>query len=130
MTRLENLASMTSQQMAELLRQTGGTLLLDAPQLMVVEQEVCHHENGDLVDNRVTFVPRGPEGAWASIRQGVFDTAMEALWLQRTVPEAKIASPLVDFDRARVKGNPEHTSSGSAPLTALTAREAMNSLCD
>lgn len=102
--------------MARLLAETPGvTLLWDSPNLYIAEQrrcisrekaEICARARVDIVDNRVSFVPTDDksDAAGLAVRQGAFDTVVEALLLQSETPVVKARSPAAAFERARILG--------------------------
>ena len=114
------------------------TVLWDGPLVAIAERSFCMNPKAghacgtakiDLVDNTIRFVGRAPgaeaAAATAALRQGVFDTAAEALALretQRTTPGAPeqidVRSPIDDLARARAAGDQLGVvtmASGAAP---------------
>ncbi len=89
--------------------------LFDRPNLIIAERrmcvkraagEFCSRMSIDIVENAVTFVSRenAAAAAEAAVRQGIFDTVLEARLIQSAQPAPKIYSPLCDFERARIAG--------------------------
>ena len=124
---LSGLSLMREAAVARQLAETPGVAALwDTPLVAVAERSYCMkprtgHACGmarvDIVDNRISFVPReagdaaGAAAARATLRQGVFDTAAEAAALRESMADpgamegASVVSPLDDFARARAAGD-------------------------
>ena len=124
---LSGLSLMREAAIARQLKDASNVAALwDAPLVAVAERSFCMNPKAghacgrariDIVDNRLAFIPRdgnvatAAAAARAALRQGVFDTAAEALALKESMSspgamkEAAVVSPLDDFARARAGGD-------------------------
>ncbi|HEV7300282.1 MAG TPA: hypothetical protein VGN72_13010 [Tepidisphaeraceae bacterium] len=92
--------------------------LWDRPQLVIAERRFCGRKDGahacarfgmDIVDNGLSFVPRNADATatapMAALRQGVFDTAAEAVLPETSIQSGMGRSALVDTQRLRLAGS-------------------------
>jgi hypothetical protein len=122
---LLGMAMMRERAIARQLKQNGNlTMLWDAPFIAIADRSFCMNgksghgcgnTNIDIVDNTLRFAARpGADAgvaAEAALRQGVFDTAAEAVSLREslnrpgTMTQVGVYSPIDDFARARAAGD-------------------------
>jgi cytochrome c556 len=118
---LMDLAVMRQVGMARAAAETPAAIpLWDRPQVMVAERRFCAMRDGshtcgrfatDIMTNRMSFVPREPgdetgaAAAAVALRQGVLDTALEALVVRRVAPgEGAAAAAITDSEQVRTSG--------------------------
>jgi hypothetical protein len=102
--------------------------LWDRPQLVIAERRFCGRTDGahacarfgmDIVENGLSFVPRSAAATAAApvlaLRQGVFDTAAEAVLPETTIQSGTARSALADTRRARL---------ANVPMVAFDPRQA------
>jgi hypothetical protein len=117
-TFLAGFAQVRQAGLARLIRENPQVApLWDRAQLVVAERRFCGRKDGahacarfgmDIVDNGLSFVPRNAGATDAApvlaLRQGLFDTAAEAVLPETTVQTGMARSALADTQRARISG--------------------------
>lgn len=102
--------------LAERVRTDGGvTVVWDRPQLIIAEKRFCGSLDGstacerfgiDIVDNAMSVIPRKPgaDAAKVALRQGVFDTVIEAMLPGTAEASGQARSAIASSERARIQG--------------------------
>ena len=113
----------------------AAAVLWDAPQIVIAEQRLCgcaHNPLGgksrvDIVENSLALVPRTPAGAPAAVemamRQGVYDTVSENLFVILGAGGEPMRSAIALLDKARTDRVPLVQVAGGAK-TVLSPEDA------
>jgi transglutaminase-like putative cysteine protease len=143
---LFTMAMMRERAVGRQLSEAGDVRALwDTPLVAIAERTFCMNPTAghacgnarvDIVDNTLRYVPAraGAEQAavQAALKQGVFDTAAEALALRESLntpgapDQATVYSPIDDIAKARAAGDPlgVHRLSAGAPPAELALAES------
>jgi hypothetical protein len=129
---LDGLATLRQQGLARVLGKFPGVAVVwDAPFVAIAEKRMCVNKAGrhfcqhsaiDIVQNGMSFVPRDATGTAdavkAAMRQGIYETAAEAMLLKSAVPDETMLSAIGESERAREAG---------AALAVLTPQDDLAS---